>query len=75
MIVTVSSKYQIVIPHKIRKELNIQPGEKLQVIQYGDRLEFIPVRNIKDMRGFLKGMDTNMEREDDRMSTTTTLKG
>jgi AbrB family looped-hinge helix DNA binding protein len=67
MIVTVSSKYQIVIPHKIRKELNIQPGEKFQVIQYGNRLEFIPVRNIKDMRGFLKGMDTNIEREDDRI--------
>jgi AbrB family looped-hinge helix DNA binding protein len=67
MIVTVSSKYQIVIPHKIRKGLNIQPGEKLEVIQYGDRLEFIPVRSIKNMRGFLKGMDTNIEREDDRI--------
>lgn len=67
MIVTVSSKYQVVIPHKIRKELNIQPGEKFQVIQYGNRLEFIPVRNIKDMQGFLKGMDTDIEREDDRI--------
>jgi AbrB family looped-hinge helix DNA binding protein len=67
MIVTVSSKYQIVIPYKIRKELNIQPGEKFQVIQYGDRLEFIPVRNIKDMRGFLKGMDSNIERDEDRI--------
>jgi AbrB family looped-hinge helix DNA binding protein len=67
MIVTVSSKYQVVIPQKIRKELNIQPGEKFQVISYGDRLEFVPVRNIKDMRGFLSGINTTIERDDDRL--------
>lgn len=67
MIVTVSSKYQVVIPQKIRKELNIQPGEKFQVISYGDRLEFVPVRHIKDMRGFLRGINTTIERDDDRL--------
>jgi AbrB family looped-hinge helix DNA binding protein len=67
VIVTVSSKYQVVIPQKIRKELNIQPGEKFQVISYGDRLEFVPVRNIKDMRGFLRGINTTIERDGDRL--------
>jgi len=67
MIVTVSSKYQVVIPANIRKELNIHPGEKLQVIPYEDRIVFVPVRSIKDMRGFLKGMDTTIERDIDRI--------
>jgi AbrB family looped-hinge helix DNA binding protein len=67
MVVKVSSKYQVVIPLEIRQKLNIRPGEKFQVISYGDRIEFIPVRDIKDMRGFLKGMDTNIERDEDRV--------
>jgi len=67
MTVTVSSKYQIIIPSKIRKELNIRPGEKLQVIPYENRIVFIPVRSIRDMRGFLKGMDTSIERDVDRI--------
>ena len=67
MIVKVSSKYQVVIPQKIRKELNIRPGEEYQIITYGDRLEFVPVKDIKDMRGFLKGIDTNVERDEDRL--------
>ncbi len=67
MTVTVSSKYQIVIPPEIRKELNIHPGEKLQVVPYDNRIVFIPVKNIKDMRGFLKGMNTTIERDIDRI--------
>jgi len=67
MIVTVSSKYQVVIPANIRKELNIHPGEKLQVIPYEDRIVLVPVRSIKDMRGFLKGIDTTIERDIDRI--------
>jgi AbrB family looped-hinge helix DNA binding protein len=67
MLVKVSSKYQIVIPIEIRKKLNIRPGEKLQVIPYKNRIEFIPVRDIGEMRGFIKGMDTNIERDEDRL--------
>lgn len=67
MIVKVSSKYQFVIPQKIRKELDIRPGEKYQIITYGDRIELVPVKDIKDMRGFLKGIDTNVERDEDRL--------
>ena len=65
--VTVSPKYQVVIPKEVRQKLNLKPGQKLQIIQIGDRLEFIPIRSIKDARGFLKGINTNIEREEDRL--------
>lgn len=67
MRVVVSTKYQVVIPLAIRKALSIRPGEKLEIIPYENRIEFIPVRNIKNMRGFLKGIDTVVEREGDRL--------
>lgn len=65
--VTVSPKFQVVIPQKIRETLNIKPGQKVQVLSYRGRIEFIPVRNAKDMRGFLKGIDTSIIRDDDRV--------
>lgn len=65
--VTLSPKFQVVIPEGIRKELQLKPGEKLRVLRYGDRVEFIPVRHVKTMRGFLRGMDTTIEREGDRL--------
>ena len=64
--VTISPKYQVVIPKEIRDALHLQPGEKLQVFRYQNRLEFVPVKDIKKMRGFLKGIDTNIERDKDR---------
>ena len=67
MTVTVSSKYQVVIPREIRKKLNIHPGEKFEVVPFDHRLEFLPVRDVKEMRGFLKGIDTTVEREEDRL--------
>jgi AbrB family looped-hinge helix DNA binding protein len=65
--VTVSPKYQVVIPKELRDSLQIKPGEKVQVLQYENRLELIPVRSIKKMRGFLKGIDTTVKREKDRV--------
>ncbi len=65
--VTLSPKFQVVIPQSIREELKLVPGEKLRVIRYGNRVEYIPVRDIKRMRGMLSGMETNIEREDDRL--------
>ena len=65
--VTLSPKFQVVIPQAIRDALQLKAGEKLRVLRYGDRVEFIPVRSIKEMRGFLRGMDTKIEREDDRL--------
>lgn len=52
--VTISPKYQIVIPKEIREELHLTPGEKLHVFSYQNRLEFVPVKDIKKMRGFFK---------------------
>jgi len=67
MQVLISPKFQIVIPKEIREALNLKPGEKLQVFHYQNRLEFVPVKNIKKMRGFLKGIETIIERDKDRL--------
>ncbi len=64
---TISPKFQVVIPKAIREKLSLLPGQKLQAIAYGDRIELIPVRPIKEMRGFLKGIDTTVKREADRV--------
>jgi AbrB family looped-hinge helix DNA binding protein len=65
--VTISPKYQVVIPREIREALQLQPGESLQVFQHEDRIEMIPVRPLKAMRGFLRGIDTTVERGPDRL--------
>lgn len=65
--VTVSPKFQVVIPREVRVSLSIKAGEKMQVIDYADRIELVPIRKIKDMRGFLKGIDTTVAREKDRV--------
>ena len=66
-IVTVSSDFQIEIPLAARESLGIQPGQQIQVLLYNNRIEFIPVRPISQMRGFLKGIDTTIKRENDRI--------
>ena len=65
--VTVSPKYQVVIPKGIRRRLGLRPGQKIQAIVYNDRIELIPVRPIREMRGYLKGIDPHVEREPDRL--------
>ena len=65
--VTVSPKFQVVIPKAIREALNIQSGQKVQVVRYQNRIELIPIRPIKSARGFLQGIDTTVEREEDRL--------
>jgi AbrB family looped-hinge helix DNA binding protein len=65
--VTVSPKYQIVIPRMVREALGIKPGQKVQVLQYQNRIEFIPLKRMKEMRGFLKGINSTVEREKDRL--------
>jgi AbrB family looped-hinge helix DNA binding protein len=66
-IVTVSPKYQVVIPKAVRDSLKLRPGQKMQVIEYDGRIEFIPERDIDELRGFLKGINTEFEREKDRV--------
>ena len=63
--VTLSSKYQIVIPRAIREKWQVKPGQKVRLIIYGKRLEIVPVRDIKDARGFLKGLSSEIEREEE----------
>ena len=65
--VTISPKYQVVIPRRIRESLNLKPGLKVQVLAYGSRIELIPLRKISEMRGFLKGINTEVDREPDRI--------
>ena len=65
--VTISPKFQVVIPKAIRERLGLSPGQKVQAIAYGDRIEFIPVRPAAHLRGFLKGIDRRVEREPDRV--------
>lgn len=64
---TISPKYQVVIPRELREALDLKPGEKVEFLQYENRIEMIPVRDIKKMRGFLKGIDTTIERDKDRV--------
>ena len=64
--VIVSPKYQVVIPKNVRERLSLSPGDKIEVIQIDDRIELIPVKSIKSLRGFLKARKNNFKREDDR---------
>jgi AbrB family looped-hinge helix DNA binding protein len=65
--VILSPKYQVVIPKTIRKALKLRPGQRMRMIEYEGRIELIPECDIKDLRGFLKGIDTKFEREGDRV--------
>jgi AbrB family looped-hinge helix DNA binding protein len=62
--VTISAKYQMVIPRAIREKWNVKPGQKVRLIIIGNRLEVVPVRDIKAARGFLKGMSSEVDREE-----------
>ena len=66
-VVTLSPKYQVVIPRDIRKALNLEPGQKMEAIQYEGRVELVPRRDLKSMRGFLSGIDTDVIRDENRM--------
>ena len=65
--VTVSPKYQVVIPKEIREAMDIRPGQKMHVMAYSGRIELIPLEPIEEMRGFLRGIDTSIERDPDRV--------
>jgi AbrB family looped-hinge helix DNA binding protein len=65
--VTISPKFQVVIPKAIRERLDLHPGQQVQAIEYDGRIEFVPVRPIASMRGFLAGIDSTVERDEDRL--------
>lgn len=65
MQVTISPKFQVVIPRDIRRRLNLHPGQRVHVMARGDSVVFVPVVPIEELRGLLHGIDTNVEPEDD----------
>jgi AbrB family looped-hinge helix DNA binding protein len=65
--VTVSPKYQVVIPKAVRESMGIFSGQKIQVLTYQNRIELIPIKPMKKMKGFLKGIDTEVSRDKDRI--------
>ena len=65
--VTVSSKFQVVIPKQIRKDTGLKVGTIMEVITYGNRIELIPIQPMKNLKGIFKGINTEISREDDRI--------
>ena len=65
--VTISPKFQVVIPRQIRESLGLNSGQKIGVMLYDNRIEFIPIKPMRKMRGFLKGIDTSVPRDKDRV--------
>jgi AbrB family looped-hinge helix DNA binding protein len=65
--VTVSPKFQVVIPKEIREALGIVSGQKVQMLTYQNRIELIPLKPMREMKGFLKGIDTTVQRDKDRL--------
>jgi AbrB family looped-hinge helix DNA binding protein len=63
--VTISPKFQVVIPLKVRRQIGLTPGQKMHVIAYDDKVVFIPMRPIREARGALKGMNTDIQREEE----------
>ena len=65
--VTVSPKFQVVIPKEVRDSMGIISGQKIQMLTYGNRIELIPIKPMSEMKGFLKGIDTEVPRDKDRI--------
>jgi AbrB family looped-hinge helix DNA binding protein len=63
--VTVSPKYQVVIPRSVRERMHIRPGARMQVISFDGRIELVPVRPMREMKGFLKGLNPSFQREEE----------
>ncbi len=65
-IVKVSSKYQVVIPRSVRELLGIKPGQEVAVLLHKGHIHLVPVRPMEEMRGFISGIDSHIDREPDR---------
>lgn len=65
--ITLNSDNKISLPKYIRQKLNIRKGQKFLLIPYDGRLELIMEKDIKQFRGFLSGIDTSVNRENDRL--------
>ena len=65
-IVTISSRYQVVIPKDVREQLGWKPGQKVVAIPFRGRVELVPVQPLESVEGMLEGIDTDVPRESDR---------
>ncbi len=65
--VTISPKFQVVIPKDVRETMRLRAGQKIEVLHYDNRIELIPIRPVKQLRGFLKGISTTVPRDRDRV--------
>ena len=65
--VTISPKFQVVIPKAVRQRMGLRPGQKVRVLQFENRIELIPIEPMKALRGFVKGIDTTVVRDKDRI--------
>jgi len=62
--VTVSPKYQVVIPEKIRRNGRIRPGDKMAAIMKHGILYFVPVRPLSRTKGMILGLITHHLRDE-----------
>ena len=65
--ITISPKFQVVIPKAIREKLGLRPGQKVEAIEYEGRIQLIPIRPMREVRGFLGRIDTSVPRDEDRV--------
>ncbi|WP_431768763.1 AbrB/MazE/SpoVT family DNA-binding domain-containing protein [Salinibacter sp.] len=65
--IRVSSDFKISIPEGLREELDLTPGQEVELVRSGDRIELVPLQSMDEARGFLKGISTSVEREQDRV--------
>jgi AbrB family looped-hinge helix DNA binding protein len=65
--VTVSPKFQVVIPKEVREAMAIEPGQKMSIMVYKGHMVLIPILPMDQLRGFAKGIDATFEREEDRL--------
>ena len=66
-LVTISPKFQVVIPQKVRESMGLRSGEKAQIFAFRNRIEIIPIKDIRTLRGLIKGTNTSFVRELDRV--------
>jgi len=66
-IITLSNEYQLIIPKEISKSIGLEAGTSFEVLSYNNRIELIPIKPMKKLKGMFKGIDTNIIRDDDRV--------
>jgi AbrB family looped-hinge helix DNA binding protein len=65
--VVISPRFQVVIPRSVRERLKLKPGQQAQVIPHENRIELIPLRPARELRGSFRGMSTDLVRDEDRL--------